>query len=647
MTSSQTITVITKDLIEDQGARDAQDLYRNISGVSLFSYAGVTARGFRQEEIFYDGLRGNPFSAFAVPQLFNVDRLEFLKGPAGMLYGPGAPGGLFNYITKKPTATTQGRAGLIGGTNDRYGGFGEISGPISDGLRVRGGAFYENQSQLRFNTNNEVLILDGGISGDIGIGTLTLQGTRFEQNLGGNRIRAVPVDNDGRFLADRRWNANEASDFLDTRAEVAQLGFDGRPSDNLSLNARLRHTTNLELQNYHEPRTLFDSDGDGRVDRVTRQFRDQRRETESWSAGVNAVWSNRLGAVNTRLLIGGDWFLADEEFAGAVLNGNTSFAAGRPTPLRLINPDYGVTDRSSYVLPPRDIFLTRTQRHGVYALGEATIGPVILTAGLRRDWFDDREDDAGDVVRFEAARTTWRAGAVWRVREDVSLYGQYATSFEPQAISAQDPRAGGPFAPTQGDIIEGGVKTALMNGRVQTTLAAYRIRRTNILQRDPRGDVAGDGIDDSIAFGEVTSKGIEFDIATDITPDWVLTLAYAYNDTRITGDNGTGGISNRVGDRFVNAPEHTLGFWTRYQLRPIGLAVAFGGDYVSQRVNFLGQAVPAYMIFDSTITYQPGPWGIQLRVQNIFDRTYAASGFSPGNFPGQPRFAFVELTRRF
>ena len=72
LASSQSITVLTDDLIRDQGARDAQDLYRNISGVTVFSYAGVTARGFRQEENFFDGLRGDPYSGFSVPQTFNI-----------------------------------------------------------------------------------------------------------------------------------------------------------------------------------------------------------------------------------------------------------------------------------------------------------------------------------------------------------------------------------------------------------------------------------------------------------------------------------------------------------------------------------------------------------------------------------------------
>ena len=100
LNSTQQITTINESLIRDQGARNAKDIYRNIAGVSQFSYAGVTARGFRQEEIFFDGLRGDPYVGFNVPQLFNIERVDFLKGPAGMLYGPGAPGGLFNYVTK-------------------------------------------------------------------------------------------------------------------------------------------------------------------------------------------------------------------------------------------------------------------------------------------------------------------------------------------------------------------------------------------------------------------------------------------------------------------------------------------------------------------------------------------------------------------
>lgn len=642
LASSQSITVITEELIKDQGARDAQDLYRNISGVTVYSYAGVTARGFRQEEIFYDGLRGDPYAGFAVPQLFNIERVEFLKGPAGMLYGPGAPGGLFNYVTKKPEDVFSAQVSGIVGTEDRYGGSAEVTGPLMGGLSGRAGLFYEDRDTFRFNTANETLIADGGVAYDLGLARLILQATHYDQELDSNRLRGVPTDLDGNFLASRRWNHNEPDDFQNLRSTVGQGRVEAEPFHGLTLDATLRYNDAREQQQYHEPRALFDSDGDGAVDAVVRQFRDQKRREETWSFGANAIWAAEIGSVRNRVLAGYDRFTADNDFTGRSLDGAETVTPGLPSPLSLLDPDYGESDSDTYDLPAFDVELSTQTRQGFYLLDEITIGRLIATGGVRYDSFRDRIGDE----RFDDNEFTYRAGLVYRVTDDMSLFGQYATSFEPQDISSQDPRAGGPFAPTTGDIFEGGVKTALMGGRVQSSLSAYRIRRSNILQPDPDGDFGNDGIDDLIAFGEVVSKGVDFDLAADITPDWVAVLAYAYNDTRVTEDNG-GGVGENVGDRFPNAPEHQLGFWTRYQFPEIGLAVAAGGDYVSERITFDEERVKPYLVFDASIIYTTGPWRALLRVDNVFDKTYAASGFGGrlGSFPGEPRSVFLEVSR--
>lgn len=646
--STQSIAVINSQLIADQGARNAQDLYRNISGVSVFSYAGVTARGFRQEENFFDGLRGDPYAGFSVPQLFNVERVEFLKGPSGMLYGAGAPGGLFNYVTKTPEEEFSAALSAVYGTEGRKGASYEVTGALPvDGVAGRLGVFYEDQHGPRRNSGAETGIYDGGLSFDLGVGDLVVQATRYEQKLDGNRLRGVVVDNAGHFLADRRWNHNEPTDFLDLESNVVQAKFAAEAFDGLTYDVGLRYTDGTEVQNYHEPNGLFDSDGDGEVDTSRRQFRDQYRRNESVSFGANAVWAASIGKAENRVLVGGDWYRANADFTGNLVNGGNTVTANLPTPLSLLDPVYGITNPENYTRPAPNTTKGVLTRSGVYALNELTLGRFIAIAGVRQDTFEDENRINGQT--FEDDAVTWRGGLVYRLRTDVSLFGQWATSFEPQSITAQNPLAGGPFEATEGEIIEGGVKTELLGGRIQSSASIYQIVRTSILQADPRGDVDGDGVDDQVAFGEVTSEGFEADLTADITENWVGTVSYAYNDTRITQTKSLTSITNSVGDRFANAPENTVGFWTRYQVPAWNTAFAFGGDYADVRTSLSGQKVRPYTIFDASVIYEIADWKAMLRIDNLFDETYASSGFSErtGHFPGDPRSVFVELTRKW
>ncbi|MEM8817220.1 MAG: TonB-dependent receptor [Pseudomonadota bacterium] len=662
LSSAQLITSINAQLILDQGARDAQDIYRNISGVSLFSYAGVTARGFRQEEIYFDGLRGDPYVGFNVPQLFNIERVDFLKGPAGMLYGPGEPGGLFNYVTKKPNADGGSRARVMLGEDARYGVSVEANGALPvDGGAGRLGVFYEERDTPRFNTASETGIYDAGLSFELGAATrLTLQATRYEQDLQGNRLRGVVVTDSGDFIADRRWNHNEASDFLNLESNLFQALLDGEIGESISWDVKIRYTDSSQEQQYHEPIQLLDIEAllgqptDGTPDAVARQWRDQLREEEQLSFGTNWIWSADFGQVRNRLLVGYEYFDGEEE---AILGGLNStpdmiarFLAGAslPTdivPLSLSNPVYGVTQSQNYATQFRAPRLSGQTFSGAYLLNEATIGRFIAVAGIRFDSFENESGDTG----FDDNNNSIRLGLIYRLRDDVSLYAQWAESYQPQSIGTQVPEAGGPFDPTEGIMSEIGIKMELFDGRIQASAAAYEIVRENILQIDPAGDPEGDGIDNFIAFGEVTSKGFEVDVATDLTPNWVLTASYGYNDARITEDNGGGGIRNNVGDRFANAPRHQFGFWTRYQIPAINTALALGGDYVDDRLSLSGQTVKSYTVYDASVIWEPGPVDVLLRVENLFDKTYAESGFleRTGHFPGDPRTVFVEVSREW
>ena len=408
--SSQNVTVITGELIQDQGgARCTGHSTATFPGVSFFSYAGVTARGFRQEEIFFDGLRGDPYAGFSVPQLVNLERVEFLKGPSGMLYGPGAPGGLFNYVTKKPqnTAFSADVRGIVGNA-DRFGGSAEVNAPLGGDFAARGGLFYEDRGLFRFNASSRTFIADGGVSWSPGPVKLILQATLIDQELDANRLRGVPVDDDGNFLASRRWNHNEPDDFLNLRSEVLQGRIEAEPLAGVTFDATLRYNNAVEEQQYHEPRALFDSDGDGAIDASVREFRDQRREQDTWSFGTNLVWATDIGGLGNRMLVGGDYFDGSLDFDSRLVRGGPAPAPGVPTPLSLNNPVYGQSDSATYNLPGFQNRLTEGYRWGAYLLDELTIGRLILTGGLRFRPFQRHHHRRR--LRFHAGRQLQRRG---------------------------------------------------------------------------------------------------------------------------------------------------------------------------------------------------------------------------------------------
>lgn len=644
----QSIQVLPRELIRDQAARQITDLYRSISGVSVFSYSGVTFRGFRQDEILYDGVRGDPFNGFAVPQLFNIDRIEVLKGPAGAIYGSGEPGGILNYVTKKPTSYPVRRVAVSAGDQDFFSGSVEFSGPVSeDGAwQYRVGAYLDREDTFRFVTELENRIADVSLR-RLGDSTdITLQLTRLEQQFDGARLRGVPVNDNGRFLASRRWNHNEPTDFQDLEADVAQVRIDHRFNAGTKADVTVRWYENVELQNYHEPIGLLDLDQDGVVDFSARQFRDQRRDNESLSVTANLVNELQWGGITHKVLFGGDWGELTADLSNRIL---APIEAGGIVPgISLRDPVYGTTSGAAYNLEqfPASLRSLEFERYGLYVQDQIELSSRWnILAGLRWDEFDDANVTAGDS--FSDSGYSYRLGSTYAITPSVRLYGVYATGFVPQSPGSQDVLAGGPFDPEESRLSEIGLKTSLFSDRLAINTAVYRIIRENVLQPDPSGDSGNDGVDDLIPVGEVTSEGVEIDLLGDLTPNWALNFSYAYNDTRVT--EATGRIRNSVGSRFVNAPEHQAGLWTRYDFAAINSAIAGGFDYVDDRISFNNQRVRAYTVFDLSWQTRLNNWLLQANIKNLFDKTYAQSGFleRTGHFPGEPRRFYASATLEF
>lgn len=643
----QSVQVLPRELIDDQAARQVTDLYRSISGISHFSYAGVTLRGFRQENVLYDGLRGDPYAGFSVPQLFNIERVEVLKGPAGALYGGGDAGGVINYVTRKPQSRAQRRIEIQVGNEDFVAGSFEATGPVNDAgsVRYRAGAYADGEEGVRWNADSQGLIGDASIAVDVGqTGELILQYTDITQNLGGNRLRGVPVNDNGYFLTDRRWNHNESTDFLDMKAKVALAQYRFSPSQAWDVDFAARWFENSEHQIYHEPMGLIDRDGDGTAEWMTRQLRNQYRDNDAFTVNVNAVWRLATGALEHKLLFGADYYRIDADFSAQTVN---SVEAGGAVPgIDLFDPIYGVTSYHDYglaALPWRHTS-TRGIRYGGYVQDEMTLTPRWhVLAGLRWDGFEDEDLIGGS--RVDGHDVSWRLGSTFVLREGLNAYANIASGFVPQSTSNQNAAAGGPFDPEQSKQWEIGLKSLLADGRLTLNTALYRIERSNIVQAT--GEVV-DGVNQLAALGLVRSEGLEIDLLADVTDRWVINLAYAYNDARVI-DAGSNGITNSSGDRFANAPQNKLGIWTRYDLPAIASAIGFGADYTDERISLDGQRVKPYTIFDLSWQTQWKDWKFQANIKNLFDKVYAASGFIErnGHFPGEPRRFYLQAAYAF
>lgn len=652
----QAIVVLPARLIEDIGALDTKDLYKFISGVADSPYSSTVVRGFTQREVLVNGMKGNPYgslegdianSGFSTSQfrLSNLERVEVLKGPSSVLYGSGEPGGIINYITRKPKDRLETRVTLGTGSFSQGLFEADVTGPLNKRrtLLARGAVYFEERDSFRLNAHTR----NTHVVGDLTWRPSPLTSVAFEveqidQRNAGHRLRGVPVDATGTFLADYRWTATEPTDFTDLMATVAQARIDQRVGSRGRLDTTFRWLSSERSENYHEPRGIT---GGGTL--MQREFRDQFRSNNDWSLNANLNLPIRTGAVSHDLTVGSEVVSQDFVFTSATARQQS--AGGPVQPLSLSSPVYGqaAAAASRYGLTP-DRYLTDTavtKRVGVYAQDLLTLTPRLnLLAGGRVDTYDDTGLSAGRDLAAQQTAATGRVGLVVKPMPRVSLYGTVANGFFRAPILAQTPSANGPHDAERARQVEAGIKTELLGGRAQLTSAVFSIEKDNVLRPDPAFGPTGANTNAVLAVGAIRNRGVEVDLAGALLPRWNLAFNYAFLDSEITRDTNAA----LVGRRMPNAPTHALGLFTRVDL-PHGAALGGSLQYVGDREEpFAGIRAASYNTVDLQFTQQVTPRvRVLLRGENVFDTRYAASSLfvaRAGNIPGQPRTISLAVT---
>lgn len=620
------IQVITEDFLEDQEADRLDEVFRNASGVNAFSvYQDFTIRGFRSFQVLYNGVKASGYDSFVNPKMTNVERVEVLKGPASVLYGQIEPGGMINIVTKDPQAESMQRFSVTGGSYSRIQASTDLTGDFGSGGDVMyrlTGRLENRESYRQFQefTNFQVAPAVTWVPGSSTI--ITLKGSYFQEDTNGRRNRGIAAPNGNLDALPVEWTANEEGDYADSYGATAELSLEHAFSDSWRTKNTIRVAQGTYDEAYHEPRGL--GERNGRI-LVGRQYRDSKFDHESYTVNANLIGDVKTGPVEHKLVVGGDFVTGGRDT-------DARWATGGVAPLDVMDPEYGNVDLDSYEYGTVFNIDIDEQELGLYAQDLVTVVPGLkVLGGVRFDNFDANQTRVvnGDETNPDTDNQalTYQGGVVYQPLQKVSLYASYSEGFKPQAANLQS--FGGPFDPEESWQVEGGSKFSFLDGRLNTTLAAYRIVKQNVLVRDP----------DSETFqytqaGEVVSQGFEADVIGSIMRNWSLVANYSYNFTEISEHSDP----EQQGLSLPNAPEHAAALWTRYDILPINLGIGAGFSFVGERRVPDNTELPSYTLVDAALYYQWGNVELSLNVKNVFDQRHFIGGINQvALFPGTPR----------
>jgi iron complex outermembrane receptor protein len=560
--------------------------------------------------------------------LANVERLEALMGPASVTYGAMQPGGVINVITKQPTADFRSQLNLQAGSWDTYGGSVDLSGPISDRVRARLNASYDDLGAPFDHWRRKTIFVAPVVEFDLTDRTL-LTVEAFHQNVDypdgiyDGRIPAV-----GTLL--RNPNGAQIPEGLNTAHFAGITHFRLKASD---ANVRLRHELSdawaLNAQAYYYEQRMdgldgFLGSGLAADNTVSRDLYPRDEGEDSYGISIGLAGKFQTAGVAHQMNAGVDYLAYDYTWAFGSYTGPAPIA-----PLNVFDPDYSLDGPLTY--GPSLFYQSSSRAAAAYVQERASFGEKFsLVAGAR---YTDSLDGAsmfyhadGSTEVFPdvtAKKWSTQLGALYHFTDILTAYAGRNTSFVPRApIQLRD---GSIYtAPETAIQYELGLRAQLADSNAVANLTLFRTTRPNALTNDPVDPFF------SVPNGELTSEGVEASLSGRILPGWTAFAAYAYNPTEVTKSN----ILGQQGLVLQNAPEHSASLITRYD----AVAASLRGFGVSLALNYLGEkyadaanllVLPTSLRVDLGLHYRVRD-GLEIGLQgkNLTDEDIY-NGFSP------------------
>ncbi|HBP0108519.1 TPA: TonB-dependent siderophore receptor [Pseudomonas aeruginosa] len=639
----QSASVIDHERLEQQNLFSLDEAMQQATGVTVQPFQLLTTayyvRGFKVDSFELDGvpaLLGNTASS---PQDMAIyERVEILRGSNGLLHGTGNPAATVNLVRKRPQREFAASTTLSAGRWDRYRAEVDVGGPLSASGNVRGRAVaaYEDRDYFYDVADQGTRLLYGVTEFDLSPDTLLTVGAQYQHIDSITNMAGVPMAKDGSNLGlsrdtylDVDWDRFKWDTYRAFGSLEQQLGggWKGKVSaEYQEADSRLRYAGSFGAI---DPQT---GDG-GQLTGAAYKFKSIQR-----SLDANLNGPVRLFGL-THELLGGVTYAQGEtrQDTARFLNlPNTPVNVYRWDPHGVPRPQIG-----QYTSPG-----TTTTQKGLYALGRIKLAePLTLVVGGRESWWDQDTP----ATRFKPGRQfTPYGGLIWDFARDWSWYVSYAEVYQPQAD--RQTWNSEPLSPVEGKTYETGIKGELADGRLNLSLAAFRIDLENNPQEDP--DHPGPPNNPFyISGGKVRSQGFELEGTGYLTPYWSLSAGYTYTSTEYLKDS-----QNDSGTRYSTfTPRHLLRLWSNYDLPWQDRRWSVGGGLQAQSdysVDYRGVSMRqgGYALVNMRLGYKIDEhWTAAVNVNNLFDRTYYQSLSNPNwnNRYGEPRSFNVSLRGAF
>jgi iron complex outermembrane recepter protein len=627
----QSAQILPQRILKDKQAFTLNEITPVLTGVKANNGMGAfTLRGFTGYNHFdggfitYNGIRGNLYVWSQQPLLYNIERVEVLRGPASVLFSEGIPGGIINFVTKKPQVDNRYEFTVSAGSWNMVRLSADATGALSKNkkllYRLIAGADRSNSFRDQQKIENYFIAP-----------SLTYQfSKRTSLNLEINYAyqEAVHQYDRGTFikpLPDGKFDFNyypnnltvqSPTDFGRTNNASATLHFIHRVNDKLSFNVVQRHVRSL--LNFSDHGVV----GAIRNDSISRSYQIWDYDQFNWQTTAYANYHFKTGFIKHSVLAGVDY-----NSYGWHKNDYRNSPSKR---ISILNPDY-----NNDVPAPNaavDYYDDNKQSNtviGGYLQDQISLSQQFkILLSLRYDDYKLKQtplSDKDDLQGDESEATSWtpRIGVVYLPVKNISFYGSYNRSFNPQRSNSAG--SGGPFPPRLATQYEVGYKGDFFNNALSTMVALYDIKYTHILAADPTPTSPNR----QVLVDGTRSKGFEITLQGNIK-DLSIIAGYAYNDHVLSSDNTIG----KKGYRYINAPRNIGNVWLKYNFSKTvlkGLGIGIGGRYTSNQVgnlatqNFL---IPESTVLDAVANYEIKRFNFQFNLNNIANERYFQGGVS-------------------